>query len=178
MTPRAIELDFLQPERGPSGAGVVLLVAGVAAVFMVLSLHGQLQDEAGRLETQVEKLEHRSRHLEAAGAPLDEVAQREIRRANDVIDELALPWENLFRSIEDVASDRVVVRGLAPDAKAGTVRISAETADAGSMVDYVNRLGKQSGLSGVYLLQHRREQQGGPRPIRFLVTASWIKRPG
>jgi Tfp pilus assembly protein PilN len=177
MTLRAVQLDFLQPGRRASGSGVVLLAAGVVAAFVVLLFHGELLGEAQQLEAQVAKLERRSRGLAPVDVRVEESVQQEIRRANEVIDQLALPWDRLFRAVESAASDRVALRGIAPDAKAGTVQISAETADPEAMFDYVRKLEQQSGLSQVYLLQHQRERRNTARPIRFLVSASWMQRP-
>lgn len=174
---RAVQLDFLQAARRPSGGGVVLLAAGVVAAFIVLSHHADLKSETLRLESQAAKLERRARGLAPIAPQVDELLQQEIRGVNEVIDQLALPWDRLFRAVEDAANDRVALRGIAPDAKAGTVQISAETADPQAMFDYVKRLEQQSGLSQVYLLQHQRERRNTVRPVRFLVSASWMKRP-
>jgi Tfp pilus assembly protein PilN len=173
---RAIHLDFLQPARR-GGNGVVLLALGVAAAFAVVALQDGLKDEAGLLESQVAKLERRVRGAAPVSVQIDEPLRQEILRANEVIDQLALPWDGLFRAVEGAASDRVVLRGIAPDARAGTVQISAETADVDAMFDYVRRLEQQSGLSKVYLLQHQRERRNTARPIHFLVSASWMQRP-
>jgi hypothetical protein len=105
---------------------------------------------------------------------IDESTAREIQRANEVIDQLALPWDRLFRAVEGVAVGQVTLLGIAPDAKSGTVQIRAETVDSEAMFAYVKRLGQQSELSDVYLLEHQRDKAGGDRPLRFVVTASWL----
>lgn len=176
MTMRAVELDFLQVPRRTSGGGIVFLAAGVVAAFVVMSYYGDLKTEAQQLESQAAKLERRARGLAPVPPRVDESLQQEIRRVNEVIDRLTLPWDRLFRSVEDAATDRVTLLGIEPDAKSGMVQISAEASDAEAMFDYVRRLGQQRELSQVYLLQHQQERQKVLRPIRFLVSASWMPR--
>jgi Tfp pilus assembly protein PilN len=176
MTMRAVQLDFLQSSRR-GGNGLMLLVAGVVAALAAVMFHDALRDEAGMLESQAARLERRARGLAPVNVRVDESVQQEIRRANEIIDQLVLPWDSLFRAVEGAASERVVLRGIAPDAKGGTVQISAETADAEAMFDYIRRLEQQAGLSRVYLLQHQRERRNTARPIRFLVSASWMQGP-
>ena len=172
---RAVKLDFLQPASRSSGGGV-LLAAGVVVVFVVLSFYGDLNSEARQLESQAAKLERRARGLSPIAPPVDALLQQEIRRVNEVIDQLALPWDRLFRSVEGAATSRVMLLGIDPDAKSGMVRISAEASDAEAMFDYVGRLGQQSGFSRVHLLQHQLEPRNSAWPIRFLVSASWMPR--
>ena len=172
---RAVKLDFLQPASRSSGGGV-LLAAGVVAVFVVLSFYGDLNSEARQLESQAAKLERRARGLAPVATRVDASLQQEIRRANEVIDQLALPWDAMFRSVEGAATSRVMLLGIDPDAKSGMVRISAEASDAEAMFDYVGRLGQQSGFSRVHLLQHQLEPRNSAWPIRFLVSASWMPR--
>ncbi|HZP92635.1 MAG TPA: hypothetical protein VFB20_07115 [Burkholderiales bacterium] len=176
MTIRGVELDFLRTAHRASLGGVVVLAAGVAAAFMVLSLHADLKDEAQRLESRAAKFERRVHGLSPVGMHVDESMQQEIHRANEVIDQLALPWERLFHSLEGATTERVALLGIAPDAKSGTVQISAEAVDSEAMFEYVGRLERQRELSQVYLLQHLRDQRAGARPLRFTVIASWMQR--
>ena len=176
MTMRAVQLDFLQSARRRSGSGSVLLAAAVVAAFFVLSFHADLKSEIQHLESQAAKLERKARGLAPIAQPVDESLQREIRRVNEVIEQLALPWDRLFSSVEGAATDRVVLLGIAPDPKSGMVQVSAEASDAETMFDYIRRLEQQRELSQVYLLQHQRERQNTVRPIRFLVSASWMPR--
>ena len=176
MSLRALRLDFLQAARRRSGAGVVWLAAGVAAAGVVLSFYGDLKAETEQLTAQAAKLERRARGLAPVAPRVDALLEQEIRRVNEVIDQLALPWDRVFRAVEGAAAERVVLLGIAPDAKAGMVQISAQAADAEAMFDYLGRLEQQRELSQVYLLEHQRERQKTLRPIRFLVSASWLPR--
>jgi Tfp pilus assembly protein PilN len=176
MSLRALRLDFLQAARRRSGGAVVLLAAGVAAALVVLSFYGDLKGEAQRLEAQAARLERRARGLAPIAPRVDALQQQEIRRVNEVIDQLALPWDRVFRAVEGAAAERVVLLGIAPDAKAGVVQISAQAADAQAMFDYLRRLEQQHELSQVYLLQHQRERQNAVWQLRFLVSASWMPR--
>jgi Tfp pilus assembly protein PilN len=173
---RAVQLDFLHNTRLSARHGGLLLTAGVVAAFIVLSFHGDLKSEARQLESQVAKLERRARGLAPIAPRMDASLQQEIRRINEVIDQLAMPWDRLFRSVEGAATERVTLLGIEPDAKSGMVQVSAEASDAEAMFDYVRRLEQQQALSRVYLLQHQREPQNNVRPIRFLVSASWMPR--
>ncbi len=173
---RPVQLDFLKAARNTSGAGVVLLAAGVVAAFVVLSFYGELKSETQQLESQAARLERRARGLSPIATPVDASLQQEIRRVNEVIDQLALPWDRLFRSVEGAATDSVALLGIAPDVKSGMVQISAEASDAQAMFDYVRRLGQQGEVTQVYLLQHERERQSTVWPIRFQVSASWMPR--
>ena len=132
MSVRALQLDFAQSARRGAN-GVVLLVAGAAAALAAVAFLDGLRDEAGMLESRAAKLERRARGLAPVSVQADPSVQQEIRRANEIIDQLVLPWDRLFRAVEGAASERVVLRGIAPDAKGGTVQISAETADAEAM---------------------------------------------
>jgi len=133
--------------------------------------------EISQLEARLSRLESRDRP--AAKAALPESTIREIRRANDVIEQIALPWDRLFRAVESAAGEKVGLLGITPDQKSGTVEVGGEAADLNAMFDYVKRLQRQPSLTRVYLLNHKLNDQDPQHPIRFTVTASWLeKTPG
>ena len=173
---RSLELDFVQPAGRSRPGRLPLLAAAAVAVAIVVSWYTQLQDETQVLQSQLSRLEQRARHQTPAVTQIDKSVEQEVRRANDVIEQIALPWDRLFRAVEGAAVARVMLLGIAPDAKSGTVQISAETADAEAMFEYVKRLEQQPELANVYLLQHQFERQNATRPLQFLVTASWLDR--
>jgi hypothetical protein len=167
----ALRLDLVETSGRRRGAGVLLLAAGAVAVFLVAYRHADLQGKAQTLESRVSHLERQATGLGTVDTRSAESTGQEIQRANEVIDQLALPWDRLFRAVEGVAVGQVTLLGIAPDARTGTVQIRAETADSEAMFAYVQRLEKQSELADVYLLEHQREKRG---PLRFVVTASWL----
>ena len=173
---RALELDFVQPAGRTRLGRLPLLAAAAVAVVAVVLWRAELQGETQALQSRLARLEQRARNQAPAATQIDKSLEQEIRRANDVIEQIALPWDRLFRAVEGAAVARVMLLGIAPDAKSGTVQISAETADSDSMFEYVKRLEQQAELANVYLLQHQFERQNATRPLQFLVSASWIER--
>jgi len=172
---RALSLDFIQSSRRRRRSGLVLLCAGLVAALTVASWREDLRSKTQAIESQVARLERQASGIGPRESRIDESVGQEIQRANEVIDQLALPWDRLFRAVEGVAAGEVTLLGIAPDAKSGTVQISAETSDSEAMFDYVSRLEQQSELANVYLLTHQRQKRVGPRPLHFVVTASWIE---
>jgi Tfp pilus assembly protein PilN len=133
--------------------------------------------EIAQMESRLARLESRDRP--ATKTALPESTVREIRRANDVIEQIALPWDRLFRAVESAAGEKVGLLGITPDQKSGNVEVGGEASDLNAMFDYVKRLQRQSSLTRVYLLNHKLNDQDPQHPIRFTVTASWLeKTPG
>ncbi len=169
----ALQLDFVQASRRHRSGGVLLLIAGALAVFFVGYWRVDLQGETQALESRLAQFEGQAGGPGPAPAGVDAATGPQIERANEVIDQLALPWDRLFRAVESVAVGPVTLLGIAPDAKNGMVQISAETADAEAMFAYVRSLEQQSELTNVYLLEHQRDKRGA-NLLRFVVTASWL----
>jgi Tfp pilus assembly protein PilN len=169
-----LELDYI-PHTGTArwlGFGLLALAALVGA--KQADLYVTAKRETAQLEARLARLE--SRENPATKAVLPESTVREIRRANDVIEQIALPWDRLFRAVESAAGEKVGLLGITPDQKSGTVEVGGEAADLNAMFDYVKRLQRQPSLTRVYLLNHKLNDQDPQHPIRFTVTASWIEK--
>lgn len=171
---RALELDFTS--RRPAGRrfGALLLLAGAVTIYVLLSSFEDLQREDELLQAELERVERRVRGVSLVVTNVDEATAAEIRLANAVIDQLTLPWEKLFGAIEGASFGKVVLLGITPDSRSGTVEIVGEATDREAMVDYVKKLGSQPSLTSVYLLSHEYQRRGGARPYRFTVAASWL----
>lgn len=175
---RALELDFVVERPKGTRFGMLLLLAAAVAIFILFSSYEELQRQNALLDIELDRIERRAKGMSAVDASVDDATHAEIRLANSVIDQLTLPWARLFRAIEGAAFDKVVLIGITPDARSGTVEIVGETSDRDAMVDYVQRLDAQPELSGVYLLSHQYERRRGARPYRFTVTGSWLDGSG
>lgn len=169
-----IDLDFnARPTRRWLGIGLLFIVA--IATAKMLHAYTSAKHEAELLETRVAQFERRPGGFDEEQAPISEATLREIHHANDVIDQIALPWERLFKAVEAAANNKVALLGITPDQKGGSVEISGECADLQTMFDYVKRLDQQATLGRVYLLNHQINAQDPQRPVRFTVTASWLQ---
>ena len=174
---QAIDLDFAQSPRTRRKTGLAWLALGALAALAITAWRADLQDETQAFETRLARLERETRGSGPEAGRPDESLSQEIQRANEVIDQLALPWDRLFRAVERVPPGQVSLLGIAPDARSGTVQISAEAAGADAMFAYVSQLQRQSELANVYLLEHERDKARGSRPLHFVVTASWLQTP-
>lgn len=175
---RALELDFVVERPKGTRFGMLLLLAAAVAVFILFSSFEELRRESELIEIELDRVERRAKGMSAVVASVDDATTAEIRLANSVIDQLTLPWGRLFQAIEGAAFGKVVLIGITPDARSGTVEIAGETGSRDAMVDYVQRLDSQPELSGVYLLSHQYDRRRGARPYRFTVTGSWLDESG
>ena len=100
----------------------------------------------------------------------------EIKRANEVTQQLELPWDSLFLAVEASYQEKVALLGIQPDAQKHTVNIAAEAKDLISMLEYVKRLGQEPNLSDVHIINHQVQDQDPQKPVRFTVLAIWRDR--
>ena len=170
---KRLELDFAGRRRPGRWIGVALLLVAGIATAKLLHVHSAATGEAGVLEARIAQMERRGGAGDRADA-IPETTQREIRQANEVIGQIALPWERLFKAVEAAAGNKVALLGITPDSRSGTVEVSGECADLATVFDYVARLDRQDSLGHVYLLNHQVNAQDPLRPVRFTVSASWM----
>lgn len=172
-----LQLDYVPHAGTARWLGIALLVLAALVGAKQADVYTTAKRETAQLEARLSRLESRGKQTTTTALP--ESTLREIRRANDVIEQIALPWDRLFRAVESAAGEKVGLLGITPDQKSGTVEVGGEAADLNAMFDYVKRLQRQPTLTRVYLLNHKLNDQDPQHPIRFTVTASWMeKTPG
>ena len=170
-----LQLDYIAHARSTRWVGIGLLVLAALAGAKQADVYLEARRETAQLEARMSRLDFSGGRI--AKTALPESTIREIRRANDVIEQIALPWDRLFRAVESAAGEKVGLLGITPDPKSGTVEVGGEAADLNAMFDYVKRLQRQPSLTRVYLLNHKLNDQDPQHPIRFTVTASWMEKP-
>jgi Tfp pilus assembly protein PilN len=172
-----LQLDYVPHAGTARWLGIALLVLAALVGAKQADVYITAKRETAQLEARLARLESRGKQTTTTALP--ESTLREIRRANDVIEQISLPWDRLFRAVESAAGEKVGLLGITPDQKSGTVEVGGEAADLNAMFDYVKRLQRQPTLTRVYLLNHKLNDQDPQHPIRFTVTASWMeKTPG
>ena len=173
---RALDLDFVAGNRRGRWLGIGLLAIAAVATAKLADMYAESQREVEQIQARIARIERRANGINSDAPKLADATIQEIRHANQVIDQITLPWDRLFRAVESVANDRVALLGITPDQAGGTVELSAEAADVEAMFDYVKRLQRAPSLARVYLLNHQINARDPLRPVRFTVIASWIEK--
>lgn len=177
---RRLDLDLVRP--GPAWPAWLLLIAG-----LVLAVHSGLGYVA--LADQQAQLQQRSARprpaLAAPTATVSDETRRELDAARQILQELALPWEPLFRLIEASLRADAALLAIEPDAGKGQLRIRGEARDYPAILAFMRRLEAPQRpadeapqvLSGVHLLNHEIREDVAERPYLFTLAASWSTAP-
>jgi Tfp pilus assembly protein PilN len=177
---RTLLLDYQNNRRKPGWPDIVLLAGGLATA-MYLGIHSvNVFSEIRTLEAKQTAFERKSDR----GAPDSRLAsldaqqlRAEVKQANDVLAQLALPWETLFKDIESSQQNHVALLTIEPDSEKRVIKITGEAKDFGAMLGYIRFLQKKESLTGVYLQSHQIEQRTAEKPVRFVLVASWVINP-
>jgi hypothetical protein len=169
---RALDLDIVR--RRPLWPGWVVLIVGIALVADAGLRHQRLLDTVDEMQRprSVSKYSQTS-----GGAQVSEQTRRELDSARRLLQELVLPWEPLFRSIEGSVDPETGLLAIEPDAERRAVRITGEARNYRSVLDFVDRLGQKPGLARIHLLNHQIREDVAEHPFVFTLTASWGATP-
>jgi hypothetical protein len=174
MTAPRLSIDFGQrPQRRWLGwrALVPVLLAG----FWLLDHQAGLQAEFDALQADTEHLHERLRPTRQRVAPPDAETLRKLARANTVIDELSVPWRDLFRAVEAADTAGMGLLALAPNTQDHTLRLSGEARHLAEVHRYVDRLTAQKLLTGVHLVSYDTVEREGGKVVTFSLAARWLQ---
>lgn len=169
MSMRPVTLDHALPQQTGRWLPRALLAVGILAALGLAGAIRQVSVQASALENDALRLQHPQPAGSARAGTEPAAQQEEIVAVQAAMAELALPWESLFKALEQTRNPRVRLVEMTPDPKQHKLRISAEAAASGDMLDYVKVLGRQPMLKDVLLLAHTREEE----KVRFDVEAVW-----
>lgn len=171
---RRLKLDF-QRKSASSGGGVVLLAIALLLGSKLFADYRDVTAEIERGEETLTRLERLTGHKAVRSDKQDaDPYSAEIKRANEVIDQLALPWDQLFAAVEGASGKDVALLSVQPDKHKGEVMIGGEAKNVAAMLDYMRRLNEARQLRKIDLLSHQIQQQDPQKPVRFNLSAQWI----
>lgn len=157
-------------------AAFLLAAAACLAAFAdYRSAAAQVDELAGQRETAQRRLE-RLRHPHAGAGRL-ELAPERVAAANRAIDQLNLPWNDLFEIFETRTLPSVALLALEPDGRKGMIRVTAEARTADGMADFLQLLAAEPRLAEVFLTKYEINEQDLNRPVRFVLAARWRREP-
>jgi Tfp pilus assembly protein PilN len=152
--------------------GWILLAIGTTAVIGLFIHHNMLKAEQEKVQATL--AQHHAKHRASLGTDDAKDLAPRLQRAAEVIEQLAFPWNELFKALELSDNDDVVLLSIQPDIKAGTIYINAEARDWSAMLSYVRELSKDKFFSDAHLVSHHIDQTDPQKPIRFVLACAWI----
>lgn len=168
---RAVHLDYQHAPGSFPWAGLVLLALSMALLAWIGRDYLSLSRQAERLESkavQIAQAHPRLRNEKLTAAEVRDRVQ-EVKRANEVLRRLTLPWERLFQAVESSSGKEVALLAVNPDMEKGVVKISGEAKNLGSALEYIQKLEKQEMFGTVYLQSHQIQSQDPEKPVRFSI---------
>jgi len=169
MTRAPLELDFIVAPRRSRLAGIAVLAIALGSAGFLASKYHTAQQRLQQLEAADSLL----RTSPAPRAVPRERLDEQVKSAQAVVRQLALPWAELIDSLERSAMRDVSVLHVQPDAQQRLMRVTAEARGEAQMLEYLRRVGAARGFSEVHLLSHQVREDDPARPIQFSLQASF-----
>jgi Tfp pilus assembly protein PilN len=169
---RALDLDLVR--RRPAWPAWLMLAIGIVLAAEALFGYFSLRDEVA--QQQRRRVAPRIATV-TPKEPVSEQTQRELNAAQQILRELALPWDALFGAIEASTDSSTAMLSIEPDGGKRVVRISGEARNYLAVLNFMARLEKAQVLTGVHLLSHQVREDVAGQPVQFVLAANWRTVP-
>ena len=166
-----LKIDFHRARRAAPWAGTLLAALAVALSAEVGFSYQRAQHATAAAEQRLATLGRQAERTRTT-APQSGTSREEMAAAREIFQRLSTPWEKLFGALESTANGKIVLLGIEPDPKAGTVVISGEGPDYLAALNYVLDLERGGTLHHPHLVRHERRDEGRGS-VAFAVSASW-----
>lgn len=177
-TVRALVLDFERSSVRGRTLSYALIGLGLVAAVATFGEYRTKTEEAERWEKKLSDTRRMARRAlpnfaeESTAAPEQ---AGELKAANQILDELALPWERMFVDVESAVTNDIALLGVQPDPKNRNVNVTGEARDLSSLLTFMSRLESTVGLRDVHLTNHEIRTADPNRPFAFSVQAQWTQ---
>ena len=174
MKPPRLDLDHVAPQRRSLAAGALLWLISLAVAATLVLRYRDLTLELDRMQVaRAVSGTERSPARAIPAARLDE----EARAAETVLRQLALPWSEIVRTVEEAATGDVAVLLLQPDALRRELRLAAEARNQDMMLEFLRRLASVKVLADVHVVRHQVQMEDPERPVNFSILAVMREKP-
>ncbi len=172
---RALNLDYREDNSLRNWLGYLIL-ALAAALALAIAVHfSHLRQQASALQSQIDAIDNRVQSKASAknsDLPPQKLAEV-FKFSNRTIHQLNLPWTILFAQLEKAKEEGVALLSVEPNANNSTIKVAGEAKNYEAMLRYVRTLSEQGVFQGVYLTDHKMDEQNPDKPIHFSLEASW-----
>ncbi len=168
-----LDLDFHVSRQPFPLAGLGLLGLALLASTLVAVYYRGVTEQIGYWESAMgQAMRAGARQTDGSEREAREMAQ-EIKHANEVLAEITLPWDKLFKAVEGSSGQDVALLTIEPDAEKHEVKITGEAKNISAVFSYVRQLAAQEPFTSVYLERHQVQEKAPLQPVRFSVIAAW-----
>ena len=177
-----LRLRFPYREQSAPQLDFALLLVGL---LIIVAVYFQFRHQAEEINFWSNRVERMEKQQQQKTSPrtrttsrireFSQEIQKEIVQANAILDQLNLPWEMLFDSIEHAATEDIALLSLQPNFSNRSLRLSGEAKSMAELLDFVEALERELVFENVHLLNYKIKQENPQRPIIFLLNAEWIQ---
>jgi len=95
-----------------------------------------------------------------------------LRQVDAVTARLNVPWSDVLDAIERCTTQKVALLTLEPDARTGSVALTAEARSLDDLLNYAEALGQDAAIAAVRMGQHDLRAQEPGQPVRMTLSIS------
>ncbi len=182
-----LKLTFPYSGQHVRSIDIFLLLIGVIVLLAVFFQFRQIAEESGFWDLRVERLEKQQPEAVTKQSPRQRSTSRtrefsqeiskELNKANTILDQINLPWEALFDSIEHIITEDVALLTLQPNVANRTLRISGEARNMAVLLDFIEAMEREVIFEKAHLVSYKVRQDAPFRPVHFLMTTVWTAQP-
>jgi len=173
---RSLKLYFpYRNQRIPLVDYALLLIGGMlllGVVYQFKQIAADIRSWEVR-EAHFVQQQKESRQSRVPVARIRKVTQQEIKQVNAVLQQLDLPWEQLFDALEMADSPDIALLSLQPDVSGQTVRLTGEARHLAAVVQYVQALELEPALKHAHLVSYKTRQDHPYHSVIFSMSATW-----
>ena len=168
-----LQLDLVAPQRRARWLGWLVLAGSLLVASELFMRMRDAQEQVARLDA-VQGLLGEARPARALPR---EKLEEQMKEAQSVLRQLALPWAQIVDSLENAAMPDVAVLQVQPEAQQRLLRVTAEAKGEEIMFRYLRRLAAAEGFSDVHLVSHQVREDDPRRPLQFSLQLSFRSAP-
>lgn len=152
---------------------LALLLTGLALLLYAFMAASTISTRSAQLDEQLLRITRQSDKARIPKLSQSLIPQNQALAINAIIQQLNLPWSDVFDAVEAATPSNIALIAIEPDARKHSFRGEAESLNSDDMIAYIEKLKKQPLFLNVNLIRHEVNEQDPYKPLRFQFEAQW-----
>jgi hypothetical protein len=169
-----LRLDFItRPNLASNILNGLVLVSALSLSGYLLHWYSTLRVEHDMRQTKPARKNINRTAPMSGAAQTNAQLVAEVTHANKIVQQLTLPWGQLFDALEAATYQPAPLLQVHPDSENRVLTLVGETQDFIELDVYLKQLKNQPIFTSVYLVDYELFQADIPRPLHFTLRATW-----